>query len=78
MKLSEKQLNQIKNILNLESISQIEKLTIVCFPKKEDDEFKKRFIDIKKQLKNISPVINIVIGSDGVLDGIKLIEYKGE
>lgn len=73
--LTSNQLKQIKQILKLDSISVIEKVIVVCFPKKEIDM--KKFKDVQKQLKTISPIIELTIGENGETVG-SLIEYKEE
>lgn len=66
------QINQIKQHLNLDHITVIEKVKIICFPKKLDKSFLKKFNDFKKQLKQ--PNVELVIGYEGELETTKLIE----
>jgi hypothetical protein len=43
-------LKQIIKILDLEKISVLETVTLLCFPKKVDDDFKKKFEEIEKKI----------------------------
>ena len=52
--INQKYLKQIIKTLDLEKISVLETVTLVCFPKKVDEEFKKKFEEIENKLpKNV-------------------------
>lgn len=74
--LTDKQVKDIITILNLEKIKVIQNLNIVIFPKKQDDDFKKNFIEVEKKLKRISPFIDVTIGERAEVEKIKAIEHK--
>lgn len=69
-------IKQIKDALDLDSITVIQSTTIICFPKKQDDQFKKKFDEIKKAIK--SNRVDLVIGEDIKPETIKVIEHKEE
>lgn len=74
--LTDRQIKDIITVLNLEKIKFIQNLNIVVFPKKQDDNFKKNFIEVEKKLKRISPFIDLTIGERAEIEKIKVIEHK--
>jgi hypothetical protein len=74
--LTDRQIKDIITVLNLEKIKFIQNLNIVVFPKKQDDNFKKNFIEVEKKLKRISPFIDLTIGERAEIEKIKAIEHK--
>ena len=72
------QLNQIAKKLNLEKISVIQKVEILCFPKKNDKEFKEKFKKVEKDVKKISKQIDLKIVEEGEIDNVKAIEFSAE
>ena len=65
------QINQIKKYLDLEHITVIETVKIICFPKKIDEEFLKKFDELKKQMKSN---VELAIGVDADIETTKQIE----
>lgn len=74
--LTDRQIKDIITVLNLEKIKFIQNINIVVFPKKQDDSFKKNFIEVEKKLKRISPFIDLTIGEIAEIEKIKVIEHK--
>ena len=74
-------LEQIKNFLDLEKIIAIQKTTIYILPKKDkedDDEFFNKLIQVKKELKNVSPYISVEFMKEGEIDNVEQLGFQPE
>jgi len=74
--IDQNQINQIAQFLNLEKINVIQKIELLCFPKVNNDEFKIKVENVKKELKKI-PNVDLHIVEEGDID-VKLIEFSSE
>lgn len=72
--LTDNQIKQITKLLNLEKITVIQRMSLIIFPKEINDEFHKNFNEVQIKLKKISPLIDINICSDAVIEEIKLLQ----
>lgn len=69
--LNNQQIQQVVNVLKLEKITVLQKIVLVCVPTVQDEDFLNKFKDIEKQLKKISPMIELSVCSDAEIDTIK-------
>ena len=76
--INQQTLEQIKNFLNLEKISMVQKITIHILPKKEDDGFVIKLEQVKKDLKKISPNIYFEIMEEGEIVNVEQLEFSHE
>jgi hypothetical protein len=74
--ITENNLDQIKEFLNLEKISVIQKIIILCIPKIEDAEFYIKLEKVKDELKKFGPNVTIQIVSEGDIKDDSLIEVQ--
>ncbi len=65
-------IKQILHPLDLEKVNIIQKTEIICFPKKQDKDFKNKLKVAQEQIKKLSLLFDIVICDDG--ETINLIE----
>jgi len=61
-------LQKIINFLDLDKITTIEKLDILCYPKKIDKQFHEKFELVKQEIKKISQFIDIKIVREGEIE----------
>lgn len=69
--LNNQQIQQIVDVLKLEKITVLQKITLVCVPTIQDEDFRNKFNDVEKKLKKISPIIELSICSDAEIDTIR-------
>jgi DNA-directed RNA polymerase subunit H (RpoH/RPB5) len=74
--INQEKLNYIGKFLDVEKIQVIPKQSIVCFPKKVDEEFLNKFKIVKEELDKI-PFVDIQIIEEGEIDN-GLIELSTE
>ena len=73
-----KLINNISKKLDLEKITVLERVTIFCFPKKNDENFREKFLEVEKEVKKISKVIDLKIIEEGEIDHVKGIDFSTE
>lgn len=71
-------LDSIIKKLDLEKISVLERVTIFCFPKKNDENFRKKFLEVEQEIKKISKEIDLKIIEEGEIDHVKGITFSAE
>jgi hypothetical protein len=81
--IHQKNLDQIKNFLDLEKISVSEKIIIYCFLKEAkqimDLSFVEKVASVEKQLKQqISPNIELKIIEEGEIENVEQLEFSAE
>ncbi len=69
--INNQQIQQIVQTLNLEKITVLQKINLVCFPTIQDDDFRNKFNEVEKQLKKISQNIELSVCSDAEIDTVK-------
>ena len=72
--LTQNQIEQIVQLLKLEKITVLQKMTLIMFPTVQDDEFHKNINKVQIKLKKISPLIDIKIVSDAESVSIPLLQ----
>ena len=70
--------NKLLKKLDLEKITVLEKITILCYPKKNDKNFKEKFENVEKEMKKISKNIELKVIEEGEIDYVKTIDFSGE
>jgi len=65
--INQEKLNYIAKFLDIEKIQVIQKQSIVCFPKKIDEEFLNKFKQVEEEIKKI-PFVEIQIIEEGEAD----------
>lgn len=72
--ITQNQINQITQLLKLEKITVVQKLSLIAFPTVQDDEFNKNFNEVQLKLKKLSPLIELKICSDAEIESILLLQ----
>jgi hypothetical protein len=70
--------DSIARKLDLEKINVQERVTIFCFPKKNDENFRKKFLEVEQEVKKISKEIDLKIIEEGEIDHVKSITFSTE